>query len=548
MVLAFFPKPYPDEEFRSIIYRYHIRSGHLTFEETNKELFNVSSKRNIYFHHNISGLIGLLNYNKYSLEYFLYNHTVFPLINPFLSQKRKLDFKKSLHIKDSTKNKKLFQDYIAKTVKYCPQCLEDDYEKYGEVYSHRFHQLYFLNYCEQHQIELIAVCSECGVPLSTTDGKKLLRRPFCENGHHLTTKASNLKDCPKLIKRVLQDAYFIVSYSRKINRNLIVDQFYSELGKCGYGEIYSEYLQTRRLKGDFSKFISTNVQVLGVEPNDVVNSRFHTLLSKISNNAPNILAYLLLIQFISDSAEEFFTSNEGYSIDIPFKNKPQPCLNKVCEYYNRLVIETYGRKYYPIYVQGTFTCPYCGYTYGRKWIWNKDKKSGEVKKPFLISRGELWEKKVLSLYYQGLSLKNIARRIGLGNKSDSIGKFLKGKLGESYTERYNPKNNYSLYNINSRLEQMTSYEIEAIKEIKMTMEEVAVTNYHQQLLLMRRQNILNTMNENPNLTRKGIERLARSDYRWLKQNDPDWFNEFLPKPLTWRNKSDNMSKGKSPKR
>lgn len=277
------------------------------------------------------------------------------------------------------------------------------------------------------------------------------------------------------------------------------------------------------------------VQLLGVELNDVVNSRFHTLLSKINNNAPNILAYLLLIQFISNSAEEFFTSNDGYSIDIPFKNKPQPCLNKVCEYYYRLIIETYSKKYYPIYVQGTFTCPNCGYTYGRKWIWNKDKKSGEEKKPFLISWGELWEREVLSLYYQGLSLRNIAKKVGLGGYTDSIARFLKEKIGEGYTERYNPKNNYSLFNINSRLEQISSNNVEAINEIKVAMGEVAATNSHQQLLLMRRHNIMNIVNENPDLTRKAIEKLARSDYRWLKKNDLDWFNEFLPKPLTWKN-------------
>jgi len=60
-VLVYFPKPYPEEDFRSIIYRYHIRTGKLQFEETNKELFNVSSRRNIYFHHNIGELISLLN-------------------------------------------------------------------------------------------------------------------------------------------------------------------------------------------------------------------------------------------------------------------------------------------------------------------------------------------------------------------------------------------------------------------------------------------------------------------------------------------------------
>ncbi|MFY0521296.1 TniQ family protein [Lysinibacillus sp. UGB7] len=72
----------------------------------------------------------------------------------------------------------MFQDYIAKEIKYCLKCLEEDYEKYGEVYSHRFHQIHFLNYCERHQKELISKWPECGELLTNQNGKVLLTRPL----------------------------------------------------------------------------------------------------------------------------------------------------------------------------------------------------------------------------------------------------------------------------------------------------------------------------------------------------------------------------------
>lgn len=535
-MLSYFPKPYPDEDFRSIIYRYHIRTGKLYFEETNKELFDVKSKRNIYFHHNIVELIRLLNQKDYTIEYFLINHTVFPLINPFLSSKRKQDFQQSLSIKDSIKDKRLFKDYIAKEIKYCPQCLEEDYEKFGEVYSHRFHQLHFLNYCERHQTTLISKCPECSVPLSKDNGKLMLKRPFCENGHYLALSTSIYNDCPQLFKRILQDFHFILTCSSKINLDLIVDLFYSALGKRDYAEIYSEYLQTKRLKNDFSNFIAIHLQVLGAH-HRVIDSGFNMLLSKKSNRAPNILAFLLLIQFLSDSSEEFFSNTIGFSIDIPFKNKPQPCLNKICRYYNKLIIKTYSKTYYAIYVQGTFLCPYCSYKYGRKWIWDKDRKSGEIGPPFLMSRGELWEKEVMQLYFQGQSLKSIASKMGMGTYRDPVVKLLKEKLGEEYTIRFNLKTNYTLHSIHSRIESTSFNYEEVIKEIEKGMKEVATTIYDQQLLLIRRQNIINIMKENPSLKRRGIEDLARTDYRWLRINDQEWFNEVIPKPFTVKNKS-----------
>ncbi|MBO2537210.1 TniQ family protein [Rummeliibacillus suwonensis] len=272
------------------------------------------------------------------------NHTIFPLISPFLSYQRKQDFQQSLMIKNSLKNKKIFMDYIAKEIKYCPKCLKDDYEKYGEVYSHRLHQLYFLDYCNKHQTKLIYVCPECGVPLSNNDGKELLTRPFCKNGHSLTSNTIYLKDYPKPIKRIIQDIHFFISHSSNINKDLILERFYSELGKRGYGENYSEYIQIKRLKKDFSNYLRT----LEVQQDNVIDSQFNTLLTKRSNDAPNLLAYLLLFQFISDSSEDFFSNTVGYSIDIPFKNEQQPCLNKICKYYNKRIIRTYTKRYYPV--------------------------------------------------------------------------------------------------------------------------------------------------------------------------------------------------------
>lgn len=532
-MLVYFPKPYPDEDFRSIIYRYHIRSGKLLFEETNEELFHLRSKRNIYFHHNISELVRLLNQRKYTTYYFLNNHTIYPLINSFLPYQKKEDFKQSLFIKDSLKNKRIFQDYIAKEIKYCHKCLEEDYEKYGEVYSHRFHQIHFLNYCERHQTELISKCPECGELLSNHYGKVLLTSPFCKNGHSLISNDSFYNECPQQVKDIFQDIYFIISNSNKINRDFVVDILYSELGKCGYAEIYSEYIQLKKLKKDFSVFLTSYLQIFDIQYNKVIDTRFYEVFTKKSYSVPNILAYLFLIQFVSNSAEEFFSKTKGYSVDIPFKNKYQSCLNKICKYYNKSVIRTYPKKYYPIYVQGIFSCPYCGYTYGRKWIWNKDKKSGEVKKPFLINWGELWESEVTKFYYQGLSLKDIADKLGMGKYKEPIAKFLKGKLGEEvYEKRFNPKTNFTLYNIHSRLETNTPNYEQAIKEIEIGIKEVAATNYDHQLLLIRRQNIVNIMNKNPNLKRKGIEELARTDYSWLMKNDPEWFNENLPKPYS----------------
>ena len=111
----------------------------------------------------------------------------------------------------------------------------------------------------------------------------------------------------------------------------------------------------------------------------------------------------------------------------------------------------------------------------------------------------------MQIYYQGQSLKSVAIKMGLGTYTEPIAKLLKEKLGEEYAKRFNPKTNFTLYSLHSRLEPMTAKYEQAIKEIELGMIEVATTNYDQQLQLIRRQNIVNIMNENPTLKRKGID-------------------------------------------
>lgn len=39
-MISFFPTPYEDELLYSILARYHLRSGNISYVDTNKDLFN----------------------------------------------------------------------------------------------------------------------------------------------------------------------------------------------------------------------------------------------------------------------------------------------------------------------------------------------------------------------------------------------------------------------------------------------------------------------------------------------------------------------------
>lgn len=82
---------------------------------------------------------------------------------------------------------------FSKQVKYCPKCLYEDYEKYGECYVHRAHQFDFMTCCHLHRVELIDYCPNCNCPLSKDYAETLLSKPQCPScSNAIKVKKSDL--------------------------------------------------------------------------------------------------------------------------------------------------------------------------------------------------------------------------------------------------------------------------------------------------------------------------------------------------------------------
>lgn len=515
--LSFFPVPYPNEDFRSIIHRYHIRSGETSFLKTSKTLFDTFSSKNVYFNQNIFFFINRLNNPEVDIDYLLDQHTIFPVIKPFISEERNVRFHQSAYRIGTMKNKNIWWNNIAQSIRYCPDCLEEDYYKYGEAYVHRLHQFEMLDYCYRHYFKLLSNCEVCGAPLSKNHASVLLKTTFCENGHNIAEQKTKKLTNTSFIREIIEDLLYIKENSSNLNRYLITDLFYIALGHKGYincktGQIYRE-----KLKEAFQTFLAKHqVNHIFNQQVDIVTERFSMFVSKKINRAPNLLTYILLIKFLSKTAKRFIEPDYSYSVSIPFGNKAQPCLNKLCNYYKKDVIKKYNKTYYSAYVKGTFECIHCGYIYGRKWIWSKDEKSGTIQRVFLISRGELWQKKVMILYDQGCSIRDIA--ILTEGYEDPIKQFLKEKLGDEYYVRFHPKNN-TLYKhiLREKNKNPTNY--------------CTANSLDDRRLIIRRQQILKLTEESPLLSRKEIKEKARADYDWLMKYDREWMNENLPKPF-----------------
>lgn len=153
----YFPPIYPDELIYSWFARYSVYAGCIGSKiAISQLLYSTSNNPSVEF-------IGHLNENAekqiekvYSLDDLIINHTMFPQYARFLSGKEK---KEALE-----KIKKYCDPHKAVTIlprnnkekylKYCPLCVKEDRDTYGETFWHRKHQIRNVNVCLVHQCKL----------------------------------------------------------------------------------------------------------------------------------------------------------------------------------------------------------------------------------------------------------------------------------------------------------------------------------------------------------------------------------------------------------
>jgi hypothetical protein len=161
-MLSFFPTSYPDELIYSILARYHIRSGNKIFSQTDIEIFNYCSHQSYknFLPKNLNYLVNNLPLSsKQNVENIIQNHTLYPFYVTFLTPpeawvvKNLMIKKVNGSLLQAAKIAQTHED-LRKFFRFCPACLEEDTQKYGEAYWHRIHQTPGVLICPIHGVAL----------------------------------------------------------------------------------------------------------------------------------------------------------------------------------------------------------------------------------------------------------------------------------------------------------------------------------------------------------------------------------------------------------
>lgn len=494
--IMYFPKPYENESFYSIVCRYHIHSNNMMISQTLYELFDKPGKvLHIEFATEVEKVLkktGVIDH--LSTDEVINNHTNFYYYNNFLSEKESIDFLQSM--KGGTGLNSITQlGLISGHIKlkselfYCPLCAKTQIETIGEAWWNRLHQLPGVNICTKHYV--------CLHKTNLTGRKKLLPLSVHMDQKELDELWYVSKD--SMHARIAKEIEWLVINQQTISNWSLHQQYKERLKARGLVSYDGGLFRARKISqkvvdyygNDFLEKLNSKIKI------EDSRNWISTLINK---KKVHPLRHILFIVFLAGSLEEFFQTNFIY---FPFGQGPWKCLNPVVDHkgvfcINDIKLEQNAdtRK-----LIGIFKCT-CGFHYVRdepNFLGELNNDSFRVKN---IKRfGRCWDEKLIAMVQQKQSLKNISNSLEVSPK-----KIKKEAIRLGLTVNWSNSNLY-------------------VKQGRKTNER----DYYGEFLEF--------YEKNPKTTRKEISEKIPAIYRWLLKNDRKWFENHMPEVKSTGNRN-----------
>ncbi|MDM5250813.1 TnsD family Tn7-like transposition protein [Lysinibacillus sp. G4S2] len=474
-MLPFFTNPYPDELLYSTIARYHFYSGNLDCKDTLEELFG---SRSVISSVEIGSYFSVLAEQlgpQYSAESLLSNHTIYPYYASFLSKQRQQEILQDVLEDGQSLYTRL--GIVAGSVcrkdglYYCVECSKADNAQYGEPYIHREHQLQGINYCPHHEVQLrqYSIKSDSRIAYVRFEIRHMNLSPIYESDPYKELAIEIAKEAYRLLQLPLHE----------LSREAVSSKYRSLLRKRNLITASNYARQKELYQAIASYFPPGFLQQYESELNEVDEYNWLKVLTRNSKRHVHPLRHLFLLHFLQQNIADFthLKTDQG-----AFGAGPFPCLNKAASHYRQLVIQDVDvtRDFKTKKLIGTFTCS-CEFIYARKQATDMFK-IGRVK-----VFGEVWQQKLHELSNEDLSIRVMARELGVDSKT--IKRYLTG---------------------NVELKQEESLDSVALK------------------LMQYQQELLNGIKQFPDLSRTALRKKFKKQYMYLYRHDKAWLDETLP--------------------
>lgn len=407
-MITFFTDPYDDELLYSMMSRYHYYCGNLNYKDTLMELLGSRSAIPTFeFPRRLDYFSKQFTNGKYTSDYFIQKHSLLPLYKPFIPDIAYREIEREMKFGDG---KRIYAriGYSAgsicfkKGLYYCPLCVLNDMEYYGESYFRRLHQTQGVICCLKHECLLRPYhvtkkdISRLGSIIIRKEKVNLI--PEYENDHVFINQLLEVAGAAKsILSGDLNDFY----------QHKIWKAYRRMLSNKGFMTC-NNFVKQNKLHESFNAYWDTKIlETLESNIEYSFESNWLKAIIRKPKKVVHPIRNVLLILFLCGSVNEFLKANK---LNIkPFGNGPWPCLNPAADHYKvdvitKCIITPDYKSRKPV---GTFKCS-CGFIYSRKGPdLSKDDKYriGKIKQ-----FGDVWQTKLMKCIYEDkLELRKLAR-------------------------------------------------------------------------------------------------------------------------------------------
>ncbi len=507
-MISFFPDPYPDELLYSVCARFADRVQFKGNSSVIRELFgNRNNVAVVDLPNHLEYLVAALpTGHLYTEDQLIDKHTLLPFYSPFCPPERIALVRQDMKCGNSSQIHGRLGILIRpkpQWLQFCPLCVQSDIEQFGEPYWHRLHQVPGVKVCPVHNVFLEQSTASVRLERQSWEFISANSAVIAAKPRPLTQKEPYHHTLIKIARDI---AYLLSQWNLRSSPDELRNRYLYLLAKQGLAT-YRGHIYAKALMSAFQNFYPTHIlQSLdcSLDSNSYQNWLFCIIRSPLSK-AQNTLHHLLLIHFLGYTAPDFFQLPIEFHL---FGESPWPCLNRASDHFQQPTIRECLIKYYngrkPV---GTFVCP-CGFVYARKGP--DESESDRYKIGRLISYGHVWSERLKELWLDStVSIPEIARKLGVTYQTV---KFHAVANGLPLTR--------SQLNLMLHSESMQLNAENNDKKIKSPT-----------TLDTHRQKWLEARHLYPEASRTMLQDKFPVSYRWLKENDYEWFNAHLPAPL-----------------
>lgn len=394
-MLGYFPQPFKNETIYSIAARYASHMGILSKRKAIKDTFNIT-KPNIYEDYiaQINTLVSKINHfsNEYTEEYFLKNHTIFPLYAPFMNENSVTSRSLDIYVKS---RKRFTWDIPEKDqFFYCSDCVKEELEDYGECFWNRIFQIPGVMVCSRHKKFLYK---------TNINIKKNPLNKFIMPDHDMNLEVGLENKTFQFLLEITRNVeYFFTHKVDAISYKNLYEKYYEYMKICGIGSKLSQIKD--KLAGlILSRFNEETLDVLNSNPlkNDWLS---HLSVERLKNIHP--IRHILLMMTLNESVHNFLNTIPRYQ---PFGTGPWLCMNPLSTHYLEVVISDINitHNIHRDQFQGLFTCS-CGFSYV---LYAGERSPCEIKAFHhrVKEKGKVWEREFDDLVSKGTPVKEIAK-------------------------------------------------------------------------------------------------------------------------------------------